>query len=47
MDSDFAKGVVDFATDAVTSIDTLIDSIGALGTAIAGLSLYQGFKGSG
>lgn len=45
--SDFLKGIVDTATNAVNIINQLIESLGSLNTIILGFSIYQGAKGSG
>lgn len=47
INSDFAKGLLDFGTDSLEVITQLIDSFGVLNTLVSGLGIVQGIKGGG
>lgn len=45
--SDFFKGIVDYGTNVVNTIDNITSSIGLLNTAAIGLGIFQGKNNSG
>ncbi|WP_044295929.1 phage tail tape measure protein [Robinsoniella peoriensis] len=47
VDSDFLKGIVEFGTTGVTSLDHMIDKFGTLKTMIAGIATFSAFRGKG